>query len=152
MIVESRRDKVLVHCQGQCGGRAIMCQPSEKRVARRSNTATTSSANFMPTTSSSRQGSSVRDCFSTSPSPSLSSSGAPSVPGCAPFVPAFPPPNSSSLSRYAIGYPNFSSMPTKATSSPNSSSNDRTPTKCRPSASPPEPNLYANPGLTSFFL
>ncbi len=98
---------------------------------------TTSSANFMPTTSSSRQGSSVRDCFRTSPSPSLSSSGAPSVPGCAPFVPAFPPPNSSSLPRYAKGCPN-SSMPTKTTSSRNSSPNDRTPTKCRPSASPPK--------------
>ena len=71
-------------------------------------------------------------------SPSLSSSGAPSVPGCAPFVPAFPPPNSSSLPRYAKGCPNFSSMLTKTTSSRNSSPNDRTPTKCRPSASPPK--------------
>ena len=67
-----------------------------------------SGASFTPTTSSSRQGSSVRDCFSTSPSPSLSSSGAPWVPGSAPFVPVFPPPNSSSLPRYAEAahYPN----------------------------------------------
>ena len=67
-----------------------------------------------------------------------SSSGAPSVPGCAPFVPASPPPNSSSLPRYARGCPNFSWMLTKTTSSRNSSPNDRTPTKCRPSASPPK--------------
>ena len=41
------------------------------------------------------------------------------------------------LPRYVRGCPNFSSMLTKTTSSRNSSPNDRTPTKCRPSASPP---------------
>jgi hypothetical protein len=51
--------------------------------------------------------------------------------------PGIPPPNWSSLPRYVRGCPNFSSMLTKTTSSRNSSPNDRTPTKCRPSASPP---------------
>ena len=44
-------------------------------IVNRSNTATLSSARSMPTTSSSRRVSSVRDYFNTSPSPFLSSSG-----------------------------------------------------------------------------
>ena len=45
--------------------------------------------------------------------------------------------------------PEFLLNATKTTSSRNSSPNDRTPTKCRPSDSPPERKFCANPGLTS---
>jgi hypothetical protein len=77
-------------------------------IVNRSNTATLSSARSMPTTSSSRRVSSVRDYFNTSPSPFLSSSGRPSAPGCGPFAPASRPPSSSSPLRYARACRNFS--------------------------------------------
>ncbi len=56
-------------------------------IAPRPNTATPSDASCTPTTSSSRRLSSVRDCFSTWPSPSRSASGTLSAPGCAPSGP-----------------------------------------------------------------
>jgi hypothetical protein len=56
-------------------------------IASRSNTATPSNASSTPTTSSSRQVSYARDCFSIWTSPSLSSSGTRSAPGCSPFGP-----------------------------------------------------------------
>ena len=67
-----------------------------------------------------------------------------SAPGCEPFAPASRPPSSLSPPHYARASPSFSWIPT-ASSARNSSPNDRTPTECRPSASPPDTQIPRKP-------